>query len=490
MIPPVNFKYLLPLGTCMFLLACGGSGSSDKNTRAEENRQAETIIYIASDGIDINGSSEIYRSSDKDAKPVLMSKQMVNNPSSRILSYAVSPDRKWLAYTADHFYRGYFNLYVVPMSGGEPVKVVNASGVSPTEEIQFFSWSPDSLQLAYTSRHLVYPNGRTPHQVYVVNRDGTNNHRINGSVGSTASVEVKNPQWSPDGRYIVQEVFKYSYTNPFALNLYDTTLGKENSERLVTAVGNIRNVHWSPDSERVSYRASLTTLNSYQLYMSQVSDLSRTQLTNIADFNSDSSWNPQGTELAYLDNVSSGLLPADLIIKRVDSSSLSRIIEAASSESRAVGEYQWSPDGKFIAYTRSKAGQHNEELYVAAADGSQPGHRVSAPSITYGGVQKFSWSPDGTKIAYTADQEIDAFVELYVVQLDAGSVEKLNQGLGSEEVVDFAWAEDSARISFTAGEAGRRPVPDQLYSNSLQGDDLQMLSEMNIKKVYELGYLY
>ena len=58
------------------------------------------------------------------------------------------------------------------------------------------------------------------------------------------------------------------------------------------------------------------------------------------------------------------------------------------------GEPAWSPDGRFIAFTRAGRGVH--DVYVMRADGSEP-RRLTRLDHSAGSP---AWSPDGDSIAF------------------------------------------------------------------------------------------
>lgn len=144
---------------------------------------------------------------------------------------------------------------------------------------------------------------------------------------------------------------------------------------------------------------------------------------------------------------------------------------------------------RHVALKFLPAGQcQDEQFRQRFLSEARAASRLDHPNICV--IHDVNETPDGQKFAYIADQETDGFVELYAVQLESGSVQKPSYGLGSAEVVEFAWSEDSARITFTAGEARRVTVADQLYSDTLEADDLQLLSDMSIESVNTIRYLY
>ncbi len=112
------------------------------------------------------------------------------------------------------------------------------------------------------------------------------------------------------------------------------------------------------------------------------------------------------------------------------------------SKVRAVGGMQISPDGAWVAFTKSKPrtpykdedGNAWSELYlIATEDGAQP-----RPFITGKvNISRISWSHDSKKIYYTAKRHDDKKPALYALPIDGGESQRIlsyDNGVGSYSV--------------------------------------------------------
>lgn len=126
----------------------------------------------------------------------------------------------------------------------------------------------------------------------------------------------------------------------------------------------------------------------------------------------------------------------------------------------------WSPDGKWLAFTREAEGGKSQ-LFVIRPDGGEA--MLLTKSET--GVQNFRWSPDGTQIAYSAaekrtEERKKQLGEFEVVRRDyshshlwtisvadamRAPVAGVQRTKGNAySVGGFAWAPEGKRISFSA----------------------------------------
>ncbi|MDQ2664166.1 MAG: S9 family peptidase [Candidatus Eremiobacteraeota bacterium] len=128
-----------------------------------------------------------------------------------------SPDGARIAYLASPERGKPAQLYVLPMDGGDSLKVTKA-----VAGVQDFAWRPDSHVIAYTTadkdpaekfvkRHLdavvvtdqdyLTTEGAQPVHIWSVDADGANTVRLSSGAWSVTGT----PVWTPDGRRIVYQ---------------------------------------------------------------------------------------------------------------------------------------------------------------------------------------------------------------------------------------------------------------------------------------------
>ena len=123
--------------------------------------------------------------------------------------------------------------------------------------------------------------------------------------------------------------------------------------------------------------------------------------------------------------------------------------------------YAISPDGTEVCFTSNRTGRAawstNNDLYLVPAAG---GEARNITKDNLGSDAAPQYSPDGRYIAYTS-QARDGYesdlLRLRVYDRQTGQVKELTPGF-DQWVDSFAWAPDSDTIYFTAPERGQEPV--------------------------------
>jgi Tol biopolymer transport system component len=466
------------------LTACGGGGSSSGSPGQPPPppppppRVAETIVYNDPQGL------RMIRDDGSGARTI---------DASNVEDFLISPNGEYVAYSVQGGSRA---LWVAPLQVGAPLHV--SRNVDDPDGITWFDWSPDSTQLVYAAAL----DTRTAAEalvgeIYVVGRDGANERRINGSVGNPPAVELDFPDWSPDGAWILQQVFDLptgsgSRTRR-GLNLHDTRVAGPNSVRLATHPFDSSTpfqTQWSPNGALLAYnRAQGQDRDLLVLDPASGGPPVTLVAGNQQQPGPTWRWSPDGTRLAYLEQRTGGQPGLRLREALPGSSTQSTVIVSLVNQGEQIVNFLWSPDGTDLAFVK----QTNEGrgLWIADRTGQRPHRRIGG--ALYDGPPGFAWSPDSARIAYVgrADPQRGRD-DLYVAAVDGSSVVRIEQGLANFEAVNFAWSRDGQRLAFTVGALRESNLdPEQaiaLFSARPDGTGVRELARYSSPGSYEFAY--
>jgi hypothetical protein len=249
-----------------------------------------------------------------------------------------------------------------------------------------FSWSPDGTRLVYAERGIVGGD------LYALDADGTTAIRLTSGGGNQF------PAWSPDGRWIAY-VHTVRVPQPGGLFRLDEDVwlvapDGHGAHALTNDKTAKRRPAWSPDSKRILYGGSGTSI---------VDAATGRRLLHTND--GGGAWSPDGSRIAVVTGRGIDVIGTDGSGRR----------KVARS---GAGGPEWSPDGSRIAFERSHCtlgvkglcGTILHAVYTVGADGSGerrltgpigggPGSTVEGFPNDDGELQ--AWWPDGSQLFFT-----------------------------------------------------------------------------------------
>jgi len=113
----------------------------------------------------------------------------------------------------------------------------------------------------------------------------------------------------------------------------------------------------------------------------------------------------------------------------------------ATSNSMVEGTFDYSPDGKYIAFETYLDAEENSEIYRMNMDGSDVTRLTTRKQNDWGPI----WSPDGSKILFTSDLGNHNW-EIYVMNADGSGLVDFSNSSNFD--TDPAWSPDSSRIAY------------------------------------------
>jgi tricorn protease len=261
-----------------------------------------------------------------------------------------------------------------------------------------------------------------------------------------SGADVRSPRVSGNGRLVTYELWESLYTvpadgsgEPVTLVLDMPADALQPSVERKTYTADAEEIVASPDGKQVALvvAGDVFVVARRGKDVASIAASPTVRVTETPAREQDLTWSPDGKQLVYASDRYGQL---DLVSARPagrDDGSFSRSVSFV--ETRLTDSAQdeslprFSPDGKSLAYARGRGG-----LVVAKADGSEA--RVL---FEHWSPVAFAWSPDSRWLAFSREDQA-ANSEVFVIPAAGGQAVNVSQHPGVD--VDPAWSPDGRRL--------------------------------------------
>lgn len=293
--------------------------------------------------------------------------------------FDLSPDGETIVFKAAT--AGTYDLWTVPVSGGEPTQLTAFPGREMRPR-----WSPDGRSIAFEADE----GGTDIRDIFVVSPDGGEVVRV-----TDHPLNDTNATWAPDGRTLY---FNTGMWFDGAIAAYDVATGT------IDRVGSGGAGALSPNGQWFAYTGNTKPQDDDQsnadVWIRPLDGGEPRLLTpNTFDWrDTEATWSPDGSTLAFISDRNGY---NNLGVIDVATGEATMLLEEPVEHS----EPRWSPDGRWISFTRNI--DYDYHLFRIPADGG-----AMEQLTTTGGVNGGSratgqtrgghlWHPSGERIVYT-----------------------------------------------------------------------------------------
>jgi dipeptidyl aminopeptidase/acylaminoacyl peptidase len=303
--------------------------------------------------------------------------------------------------------------------------------------------SPDGTKVLYTVREAVMTDDRSEYvnQVWLCKADGTNTIQL-----TKGDKNSSNPQWSPDGKWIT-----FTSSRDSKNNLYLLPVGGGEAEKLTDVKTSVGAYDWSRDGKMIAFtmadaaddkeEKNKKTKNDWYFMDEEIKQnrlfvlwldkkdtagkFVQKKITkenyNVNAFD----WSPDGKQIAY----SHGLSPevnhnvySDISMIEIETGVVKTIANTGAGETNP----QFGPDGKLLVYYCTAdpvdwSGPRHARIY-SFTDGKT--WRLKATPDENGGI--VGWTPDSKNVLWTeANKTLNG---IYQLSVDGKSITEWTKG--------------------------------------------------------------
>ena len=267
--------------------------------------------------------------------------------------------------------------------------------------------------------------------VWTMNSDGSNPTRLTDDKSRTEKlanfipVYDGNPVWSPDGTKIA-----FISNRDYLFSVWVMNADGSNARLVTDKVIDAAEPAWSPDGSKIAFSGGVRgsigmTIPAVNIYVVNVDGSGLTQLTRDSGMNGNPAWSPDGKQIAFSrsrQNVSQ----TKLWLMNADGSDQRILPNPQDSNGFFGGQPVWSPDGSKILFLSQRLCRNipTSGIYVMNADGSNS-KLVTNDTKNCGGYGPAKWSPDGTRIlaGFAPEREgiLEPIPEIVVMNADGSN---------------------------------------------------------------------
>ena len=302
--------------------------------------------------------------------------------------------------------------------------------------------SPDGKRIVYTVSEAVMTADKSEFvsQIRLANTDGTNDFQI--TFGEKSST---NPKWSPDGNSIAFTSNRKDNRN----NLYLLRVNGGEAEPLTDLKGSIADFKWSPDGSSIAYL---------------ISDLKTDEEEKNDKAKNDFRWVDENQKMARI-----------YLVSAAKDANGKRELKKLTTENYNVSDFDWSPDGKTIAFSYVKTSGANDWTTADVSLLDVGSGKTTVFANTPSAETAPLYSPDGKSIAVVTSENPPRWAANNLINIypaNGGAPKTFASSFDGQPNI-AGWSADGARIYFSESKG----TGTRLYALDVAANKIINLSE-------------
>ncbi|MCY7346785.1 MAG: S9 family peptidase [Pyrinomonadaceae bacterium] len=302
--------------------------------------------------------------------------------------------------------------------------------------------SPDGKRVVYTVNDAVMTAEKSEFvaQIWLANSDGGNNSQI--TFGDKSST---NPKWSPDGSALAFTSNRKDNRN----NLYVLRLNGGEAEPLTDLKGGIADFEWSPDGSSIAYL---------------ISDLKTDEEEKNDKGRNDFRWIDENQKMSRL-----------YLMPMAKDANGKREPRKLTTENYNVSGFDWSPDGKTIAFSFVKTSGANDWTTSDVSMLDVESGKTTILAAAKAAETAPFFSPDGKWVAVVASDDPPRWAQSNFINIypATGGAPKVYAATFDGQPNIAGWSPDGGRIYFSEAKG----TGTRIYALDVAADKIVNLNE-------------
>jgi len=206
---------------------------------------------------------------------------------------------------------------------------------------------------------------------------------------------------------------------------------------------------FSPDGNQIAYVWKGEKDDNIDVYVKQIGVEKPLRLTSDPSADFCALWSPDGQNVAFVRYTEAG---AAIFMVPASGGAESKLLTLGSNVPFPPA-WDWSPDGKFIAFTDKPSKDEPAKIFLISPD-TLARHPLTAPTRNLGGVEFVNlgdsepvFSPDGQSVAFVRQNSLVS-ADIYIVPIAGGEPRRLT--FENAAVGGLTWTADGREIIFSS----------------------------------------